>query len=157
MMRCLSILLFLFAATPMAMAMEDSPQNREQQVDRYLTLVPPQALFADMMTKMSKAVPVAERDMFVSMMTKHLDFAAITKAMRAAMLKTFTADELAALADFYSSANGKSAMGKMGDYMSELMPVMMTEVTKAQMSVQKEMVAKQQQQQPAAPAPEQPK
>jgi hypothetical protein len=76
------------------------------------------------------------------MMTKHLDFDAITKAMRAAMMKTFTADELTALADFYSSAVGKSAMAKMGDYMSELMPVMMVEVAKAQGSVQQELMKK---------------
>jgi hypothetical protein len=147
MTRWLSIV-FLLALTPAALAMEDTPQNREQQVDRYLKLVPPQAMFADMMSKISRNVPPNERDMFVNMMTKHLDFEAVTKAMRAAMLKTFTADELGALADFYGSPVGKSAMRKMGDYMSELMPVMMREVTKAQMNVQREMTEKQQQQQP---------
>jgi hypothetical protein len=142
MTRWLSIVFLLLALPRAALAMEDTPQNREQQVDRYLTLVPPEAMFADMMTKIARNVPPNEREMFVAMMTKHLDFSAITKAMRGAMTKTFTADELGALADFYSSPVGKSAMAKMGDYMSELMPVMMAEVAKAQGNVQRELMQK---------------
>ena len=48
-------------------------------------------------------------------MTKHLDIGRVTAAIKAAMVKTFTADELKALADFYGSEVGRSAMAKMGD------------------------------------------
>jgi len=48
------------------------------------------------------------------------------------MIKNFTADELKALADFYGSPVGKSAMAKFGNYMADVMPGMMAEVQKAQ-------------------------
>jgi len=62
---------------------------------------------------------------------KGLDFARLTQAMKDSMVKIFTADELKALADFYSSKEGKSAMKKMGTYMAELMPIIQDETRKA--------------------------
>lgn len=138
-MRWLSIALFL-TMTSAALALEDTPQNREQQVDRYLQSTPPQAVFNDMMEKISQSMPPEQRTTFVSLMTKQIDFNALTQAMRAAMTKIFTADELSALADFYGSPIGKSAMSKMGDYMAELMPVMSAEMAKAQGAAIQEMM-----------------
>jgi hypothetical protein len=66
------------------------------------------------------------------MMTKELDIVALTKAMTDAMVKHFTTDELKALADFYGSPVGKSAMQKFGAYMAEVMPAIQSEVLKAQ-------------------------
>jgi hypothetical protein len=60
-----------------------------------------------------------------------LDIAALTKAMMDAMVKNFTTDELKALADFYGSPVGKSAMQKFGTYMADIMPVMQAEIIKA--------------------------
>jgi hypothetical protein len=71
-------------------------------------------------------------------MTKHLDLGRVTAAIKAAMIKTFTADELKALADFYGSDVGKSAMAKMGTYMSEVMPATMNEVQSALVKAQGE-------------------
>jgi hypothetical protein len=85
-------------------------------------------------------MPPDQGPMFVEMMTRQIDFAALTVAMRGAMLKVFTADELSALADFYGSPVGKSAMGKMGDYMAELMPIMTAQMAKAQGAVMQEMM-----------------
>jgi hypothetical protein len=95
------------------------------------------------MEKISTAMPPDQRGMFVSLMTKQLDFKALTEAMRGAMMKIFTADELSALADFYSSPQGKSAMSKMGDYMAELMPIMSAQMAKAQGAVIEEMMKQQ--------------
>jgi hypothetical protein len=133
MTRWLSVVLFM-TMMPAAGAMEDTPENREQQVDRYLQAVPPQAVFEDLMGKMFKDLPADQRAVFTGDTNKGFDFEALTRLMRAAMLKTFTADELAALADFYGSPVGKSAMSKMGDYMAafmaEFMPLMNAEMTK---------------------------
>ncbi len=67
-------------------------------------------------------------------MNKVFEFQALTNVMRTAMLKTLTADELSALADFQGSPIGKSAMNKMGDYMAiftaEFMPLMNAEMAK---------------------------
>ena len=76
-------------------------------------------------------MPEEQRDQFKTLLTKHLDLGRVTAAIKAAMVKTFTADELKALADFYGSDVGKSAMAKMGTYMSEVMPATMSEVQSA--------------------------
>jgi hypothetical protein len=65
-------------------------------------------------------------------MTSQLDVPAITKAMTDAMVKHFTSEELKALADFYGSPVGKSAMQKFGAYMSDLMPTIQAEMMKAE-------------------------
>ena len=133
MTRWLSIVLLLTTMS-VAVAMEDTPENREQQVERYLRAVPPQAVFEDIMSKMFKGLPADQREMFTGDMNKVFDFQALTNIMRTAMLKTFTADELAALADFEGSPVGKSVMSKMGDYMAifmaEFMPLMNAEMEK---------------------------
>jgi hypothetical protein len=69
--------------------------------------------------------------MFKATMNKNLDIAAVTKATYDAMVKFFNADELKALADFYGSPVGKSAMRKFPDYMAEVMPTLQDELEKA--------------------------
>ena len=139
--RLLLLALLLPFSLP-AFALDDTPQNREQQADRYLAAVPPQSMMSDMAAKMAETLPEEQRDQFKALMTKHLDLGRVTAAIKAAMIKTFSADELQALADFYGSDVGKSAMAKMGTYMSEVMPATMSEVqsalTKAQGEAHKE-------------------
>ena len=112
-------------------ALDDTPQNREQQADRYLNAVPPDTMMSDMAAKMAESLPEEQRDQFKALLTKHLDMTRVTAAIRAAMVKTFSAGELQALADFYGSDVGKSAMSKMGTYMAEVMPATMNEVQAA--------------------------
>jgi hypothetical protein len=69
------------------------------------------------------------------MMTSQLDMAALTKAMTDSMVKHFTTEELKALADFYGSPVGKSAMQKFGAYMVDIMPTMQSEIMKAQVKL----------------------
>jgi hypothetical protein len=135
----------LLAMTLPAAALEDTPENRAAQIDRYLTAIPPKALFDDMINKMVQQMPPEHREGFRSLMLKNFDFNVLTTSMRAAMLKVFTADELAALADFYSSPLGKSAMSKMGDYMAQVMPAMTAEIGKATQATAKEIMQQQKQ------------
>ena len=135
--RLLLLALLLPFSLP-AFALDDTPQNREQQADRYLGAVPPQSMMSDMSAKMAETLPEEQRDQFKALMTKHLDLGRVTAAIKAAMIKTFTADELKALADFYGSDVGKSAMAKMGTYMSEVMPATMNEVQSALVKAQGE-------------------
>ena len=115
-----------------AQSIADTPDNRRQQAQRYLQATPPKALFEDMGKKMAMNLPPAERDKFIQLFTSQLDIDALTKAMTDAIVKHFTAEEIKALADFYGSPVGKSAMSKFGDYMADLMPVMQAEIMKAQ-------------------------
>ena len=116
--------LFVFSAT-------DTPETRRREAERYLQVVPPKALFEDMADKMAPNLPPDQREQFKRVMTTQLDIAALSKAMMDAMVKNFTTDELKALADFYGSPVGKSAMQKFGTYMADIMPVLQAEIIKA--------------------------
>jgi hypothetical protein len=127
------VLLFGAISAPLlADSIADTPENRRHQAERYLQATPPKVLFEDMAKKMAMNLPPADRDKFIQLFTSQLDIAALTKAMTDAIVKHFTAEEIKALADFYGSPVGKSAMSKFGDYMAELMPVMQAEIAKAQ-------------------------
>jgi len=85
-----------------------------------------------MAEKMAANLPPDQREQFKRVMTTQLDIAALTKAMTGAMVKNFTTEELKALADFYGSPVGKSAMQKFGTYMADIMPALQAEIMKAQ-------------------------
>ncbi|MFZ3377114.1 MAG: DUF2059 domain-containing protein [Chthoniobacterales bacterium] len=99
-----------------AIAATDTPETRRREAERYLQATPPKAMFEDMADKMAVNLPPAEREKFKQMLTSQLDIAALTKAMADALVKHFTTEELKALADFYGSPVGKSAMQKFGAY-----------------------------------------
>ena len=109
----------------------DNPETRRKEAERYLQVSPPKALFEDMADKMAATVPADQREQFKKLMTTQVDIAALSKAMIDAMVKNFTTEELKALADFYGSPVGKSAMQKFGAYMADIMPVVQTEIMKA--------------------------
>jgi hypothetical protein len=113
-------------------AAADTPETRRKEAERYLQATPPKKMFEDIAEKMAVNVPADQRAQFKELMTSQLDVAALTKAMMDAMVKHFTTEELKALADFYGSPVGQSAMRKFGDYMADVMPAIQTEMMKAQ-------------------------
>src|SRR5947207_12334473 len=125
-------ILTLFISCGFAFSAPDTPETRRHEADRYLQATPPKAMFEDMADKMAVNLPAADRDKFKQLLTSQLDIVALTKAMTDAMVKHFTTDELKALADFYGSPVGKSAMQKFGAYMADIMPTMEAEIMKAQ-------------------------
>jgi hypothetical protein len=131
----------LWARLP-AHALEDTQANRTTQADYYLSVVPPQGVINDMAEKLSATLPEDQRSTFKTLMTKNLDLNAVANLMRTAMIKNFSADELKALADFYGSPVGKSAMAKMGNYMADAMTPLMAELMKARALTQEQMKAK---------------
>ena len=130
-----AIVLLLAAASISSLlgqGIADTPENRRKEAQRYLETTPPKALFADLAEKSAGNLPPDQREAFKEMLTSKLDIDAVTKAMVDAMVKHFTADELKALADFYGSPIGKSAMSKFGEYMADIMPTIQAEMLKAQ-------------------------
>ena len=127
-----AVVSFILSCTTVSLTAADTPESRRKEADRYLQAVPPKALFEDMAEKMSANMPPDQRAQFKATMTSQLDVPAITKAMTDAMVKHFTSEELKALADFYGSPVGKSAMQKFGAYMSDLMPTIQAEMMKAE-------------------------
>lgn len=101
---------------------KDTTQNRISEANHYLSVMPPKDMFIDMVQKMSVQIPVEKRQLFTDLMTKHLDLDKLTSIIRDSMVNNFTAEELQALAIFYGSPVGRSAMKKFGQYMADAMP-----------------------------------
>ena len=130
------LLIFLVLAaglclTNAALAIEDTPENRQAQVERYLAAVPASELVLDLTEKISRNYPPWQRAVIREFMTDYVNIDAITQAMERSLLKHFTAEELKAIADLYSSTAGQSAMRKYGAYMADAMPVIQAEITRA--------------------------
>ena len=125
------LLVLILSAWSPAFSTTDTPETRRKEAERYLQVSPPKALFEDMADKMAANLPADQREQFKKVMTTQVDTAALSKAMIDAMVKNFTTDELKALADFYGSPIGKSAMQKFGAYMADIMPVVQSEIMKA--------------------------
>jgi hypothetical protein len=130
------VIIIVMAYGP-SFAIDDTPENRQAQVDRYLAAVPPDQLFAEITDSLVMNYPPSERAELRNFMTEIVDIDVITDAMVASMVKHFTADETAAIADLYESPVGQSAMKKMGVYMAEVMPVIEAEVMRALGELQK--------------------
>ncbi|HSI62122.1 MAG TPA: DUF2059 domain-containing protein [Candidatus Saccharimonadia bacterium] len=149
-----------------ALAIDDTPENRAKEADRYFEAAAPKEMLDDMVTRMAVAVPDSEKEQFKKLLTKHFNYESFVKSMKDAMVRHFTATELSALADFYSTEVGKSAMKKMGGYTAEIMPLVQTEILKAQQKALNEQggvvtmppgtPSKDGTPQPASPAPAQP-
>jgi hypothetical protein len=125
------IALTLLISCSFVLSATDTPETRRREAERYLQASPPKAMFEDVAEKMAANLPADQRDQFKRLMTTQLDIPASSKAMMDAMVKNFTTDELKALADFYGSPIGKSAMQKFGAYMADVMPVVQGEIMKA--------------------------
>ncbi len=131
-LQVFALVVLTFCAWSPVYCATDTPETRRHEAERYLQAVPPKALFEDMAEKMAANLPTDQRQQFKQMMIKDLDIPALTKAITDAMVKHFTAEELKALADFYGSPVGKSAMQKFGAYMADLTPIIQAEMMKAQ-------------------------
>jgi hypothetical protein len=129
--KALVLLVLTVCAWSPVFSAPDTPETRRKEAERYLQVSPPKALFEDMADKMAANIPADQREQFKKLMTTEMDIAALSKAMIDAMVKNFTTEELKALADFYGSPVGKSAMKKFGTYMADIMPVVQAEIMKA--------------------------
>ncbi len=142
MKRTLMATLAVLLAATMLWALDDTPENRDQQADRYMQASPVKEMLDEMAVQMAKNLPADQRQLFKDLMTKHIDVPALEAAIKKAMVKHFSADELKALADFYGSPVGRSAMKKFGAYMADVMPVIQNEVLKANAKANRERAEK---------------
>ena len=122
-----AILLFCSSAW----ALDNTSANRGQQADRYLEAMPAREMLADLIAWETKDLPADAKRDFTHLVTKETDMRPVERAMKKALVKHFTADELKALADLYCSPFGKSAMKKLHVYMADVSPVIQAEVQKA--------------------------
>jgi hypothetical protein len=128
----LRVLMLLVAMLHIASAnANENDAARAAALERYLKAVPVSKMMDGTIVDMAAKLPAEQRAHFIAAMRRAIDGPRVEQITRAAMLKTFTADEMNALADFYTSAHGASAMRKFSAYMSELMPPLIVEVQRA--------------------------
>nr|CAA6816304.1 MAG: Unknown protein [uncultured Thiotrichaceae bacterium] len=125
-------LLLLHSNTFAQNELENTLENRKIQAERYLQVNSAQDIFQDISARTQSVLPENERTPFMELMTKHLDVRVLNETMNESLIKHFTAQEIAVLADFYSIPEAKSAMSKMGVYMADVIPVVQLEMFKAQ-------------------------
>lgn len=118
-------IVYLISFTALA---QDSVADREAAADRYLRAVPTAQMLDDAFLQMCKQMPEDQRAPCFQRMKTAVSADTLEQIARTAMVKTFNADELNALADFYGSKHGVSAMQKFGTYMAQVMPAIQAEV-----------------------------
>ena len=123
-----SLVLGFFLFSVQNIFANDSKEARTQAAERYLAVVPISQLLDDTFREMSKSLPEAIREGFVAQMRIVVRADVLEAATRASLVRHFTVDELNAMAEFYSSPHGASAMRKFGAYMADVMPAVQEEM-----------------------------
>ena len=135
--RSISIALLIYSASACMPALaQDTQETRQAAMQRYLRVVPMTKMMEDTYSEMAKQVPPEKRAEFIGAMRRVVRVEKIEEIAKRAMLKTFTTNELNALADFYSSKDGASAMRKFSAYMGDIMPPLMQEIQRAGQELQ---------------------
>jgi hypothetical protein len=130
-----SLVLVLWLPLVQAATTVDSEEARLAAARRYLDVAQMSKILEDTQGEMAKTLPPDQREKFLTLMRRSVHPEVLEKAAMDSMVKIFTADEMNALADFFSSPTGKSAMGKFGLYMADLMPVIQQEIFRALQSM----------------------
>jgi hypothetical protein len=121
----------LIVIASVVFALEDTPENREEQAERYLQALPSKTIIDDYLEKVIVNLPEDKRDDFLGVFAEIVNKDTVTQFTKTLMTKHFTADELEALADFYGSPVGQSAMKKFGAYMADITPYLQSIMEKA--------------------------
>lgn len=115
-----------------AWALDDTPVNRGKEADRFLAAKPIKEMILPMVAQIAARMPAEKRPASNEALIKYLDFAALERGMKDIYVKTMTADELKAAADFYGSPLGQAYNKKLGAVAAEFVPVVQAAVAKAQ-------------------------
>lgn len=118
----------LGAALP---AVADSEQERTAAAQRYIEVVQMAKIVDDTVNELAKGFSGEKRERFVAFMHNAVRAEVLERAALSSMVRIFTAEELNALADFYGSPLGRSAMDKFGIYVADIMPVIQQEMLRA--------------------------
>jgi hypothetical protein len=132
-------LLALAVATAAAAQSPDTTAERRAAAQRYVTTIPSESVFDEMVATLSQQVPSNRREEFVTLMRKLVPIDAMQAVTIETMSRHFTVEEIDAMTRFQGSPEGKAIMGKLGAYMGELMPQVQREVLRALEKAREEM------------------
>jgi len=120
-----------FAVCASAVSAQDSPADRQAAAARYMSVVPMSKMLEDSFAELAEQLPRNERAGFITKMKQTVRVDVLERIALDSMVKTFTTDELNALADFYGSKSGRSAMQKFGVYTGQIIPAIQAEIQRA--------------------------
>jgi hypothetical protein len=132
-------LVALAVATAALAQSSDTTAARRAAAQRYVTTIPSESVFDEMVASLAQQVPSNRRDEFVTLMRKLVPIDAMQAVTIETMSRHFTVDEIDAMTRFQGSPEGKAIMGKLGAYMGELMPQVQREVLRALEKAREEM------------------
>ena len=133
------LLLALAVSTAAAAQSSDTTAARRAAAQRYVSTIPSESVFDEMVATLSQQVPSDRREEFVTLMRKLVPIDAMQAVTIEAMSRHFTVEEIDAMTRFQGSPEGKAIMGKLGSYMGELMPQIQREVLRALDKAREEM------------------
>jgi hypothetical protein len=99
--------------------------------ERYAATSDMRQMMTEMADAMAGDLPEERRGAFRALMLEYVRIDYLEELMIGSMVKHFSLAELNALADFYGSEVGRSAMSKFGPYMADVMPFIQAEMFRA--------------------------
>lgn len=135
-MKKLAVVMVCVGLMSAAAQAEDNRAARLAAAERLARATPVAKMRDDILTQVAAALPTSERQAFINEMKLLVRSDVIERIGREAMVKTFTAEEMTALAEFYESPQGMSVMKKMPVYMAAVMPAIQQEIQKAMIEAQ---------------------
>lgn len=132
-MKIIKPILFIVAAVSFHLSVfaADSVELRTVAAERHIKAVPMDKIINDAFLEMANQLPEEKREGFIKDMYKIVRIDYMTNVSKDAMIKVFTADEINAMTDFYSSKEGISIVNKFGAYMGYVTPAIQGEIQRA--------------------------
>lgn len=133
--------LFVALGIPAA-DIDDTPATRMAAAQKYFEAMDFTALMDGSLRAGLQGVPEEKKGELFALTKKHLDYGRLTQLALAAMVKNFTTKELNALAAFYGSPEGKSAIAKYPAYLGDILPPLQVELQRAIADIKADIAAK---------------
>lgn len=130
-MKKLVIIIGMLLLSAPVYALEDTPENRAKEADRYLAASSVKETLQEVPAQLAEDQPPEKQELLKKLISKYFVVETLMKRQKEALVKLFTADELRYLADTASSEFAKNISRKMATFMSEMSPEIQTEALNA--------------------------
>ncbi len=126
-------LLFVCASS---FALDDTYANRQSEADKYMEIISVKNMLLSTLDQaVDKRSSAATKQATKDMVLKYLDINEFISQMKDVIVKHYTADELAAMNEFYSSETGKSILKKQSAVSVEMSSKVQTTILKMLMKI----------------------
>jgi hypothetical protein len=123
----LSIVVLVFAASNTKAHADESVAEANSKTllaQDFFEIRPVADLANNAVANLAAAKPVQERTLFARQMRLNMDYAQLERKMIAALLETYTADEIKAMVAFYGSDLGRSITAKQLAFEQAVSPIL---------------------------------